>query len=94
VELSERLWVSASLDSKQRPTEYVRGDIVESIRQRRRDAKAEVERLQAIVQAQEEIIDWYETETDRDNAEEEDVSLDLRKLEIVLKAAEAVGNAN
>lgn len=39
----ERLWLSAKTDSG-RPTEYVRGDIVEGIRQQRRDAQAIVDK--------------------------------------------------
>jgi hypothetical protein len=49
----------------------------------------QLQQLQAIVEAQAHIIDWHETETDRDNTEEADVPEDLRELEGVLEAAEA-----
>ena len=44
----ERLYVSEKMDDAG-GTEYIRGDIVETIRQERRDAVAKVEQLQGIM---------------------------------------------
>ena len=43
----ERFYLTEKISSEY--VEYVRGDIVESIRQRRRETEAEIERLRAIV---------------------------------------------
>jgi len=57
-----------------------------------RDAKAKIERLQAIVQAQDNLIDWYENEHERSCYDDVDIPEDLRELEEAIKAAEGEGN--
>ena len=48
-------------------------------------------RLQAIVKAQKEILDWYEVDHVRSGCDDSDVPADLRELELILEAAKAAG---
>lgn len=50
-------------------------------------AAKKIERLQAIVDAQQDIVDYYEAEHDRDNYADEDVPKELREFELQLLKA-------